>query len=310
VKKSQFLHTFSPSPLPAPQLFTGPLPEASPPSEMEVFRLPTGVGHRSAAAAYRGGSFFDRRDFAMAAVLVKHPRGDLLIDTGFGRQIGEQFQTMPALFRLLTKYTVWRPAADQLDAAGYDRKALRAILLTHAHWDHVSGLPDFPGVPVWVTAAEHRFIRDKKAGAFARKLKDVHYEEYGFEGGPYLNFPQSRDVYGDGSIVVVPAPGHTPGAVVIFLTLANGSRYAFSGDIVWQWDGLTRRVERPWFTRIYADADPAGTRENLLRLVAICERFPDMIIVPAHDSRAFAELPTLPQAGSDHTRLAPLGGIA
>src|SRR5215471_1658000 len=125
------VRTFSPSPLPQPQPFTGPLPEASPPPEMEVFGLQTSVTHRVAAFAYRGGSIFDHRDFAMAGTLVKHPRGDLLIDTGFGRQIGEQFQTMPSLFRLATKYTLWHPAADQLDAAGYDRKALRAILLTH-----------------------------------------------------------------------------------------------------------------------------------------------------------------------------------
>jgi glyoxylase-like metal-dependent hydrolase (beta-lactamase superfamily II) len=127
--------------------------------ELAVFALMTGVNHRVAAFGYRGGSFFDRRDFSMAGTLVKHPKGDLLIDTGFGRHIDEQFRTMPVAFRAITSYSLWQPATDQLKATGYDPHSLHAILLTHSHWDHVSGLPDFPEVPVWITAQEHEFIR-------------------------------------------------------------------------------------------------------------------------------------------------------
>ena len=116
------------------------MPSASPPPDIAVFALLTGVNHRVAAYGYHGGSPFDRRDFAMAATLVRHPHGDLLIDTGFGRHIDEQFATMPWLFRAVTSYTLWQPAIDRLMAAGYDQTSLRAILLTHAHWDHVSGI--------------------------------------------------------------------------------------------------------------------------------------------------------------------------
>ena len=208
------LQTFLPSPLPKPEPYIGPLPSATPPKEIAVFALVTGVNHRVAAYGYRGGSFFDRREFSMAGTLVRHPRGDLLIDTGFGRHIDEQFATLPLILRAITSYILWQPAADQLKAAGYDQKSLRAILLTHAHWDHVSGLPDFPDVPVWVTPPEREFIRKGGNGQFGRPFTGIRYEEYGFEGGPYLGFPESHDVYGDGSIIVVPAPGHTPGSVI------------------------------------------------------------------------------------------------
>jgi glyoxylase-like metal-dependent hydrolase (beta-lactamase superfamily II) len=287
-----FLKGYSPSPFAATGSVSDPLPEASPPASMAVYVLPTGVNHRTAAFARRGGMPWERWESVSNAVLVQHPQGDVLIDAGLGKTIRAQLGAMPFFFRLATDLEQSRPAADRLADAGYDFTRLRFILLTHAHWDHVSGVPDLPGVPVLVTTAEHRFIYESGfPDAPARAIDPKRFEEYGFDGGRYLGFGQSHDLYGDGSIVIVPAPGHTPGSVVVFVTLPTGGRYAFVGDLVWQLEGLAEREERPWLEARVLGEDSAAVQESMRRLSAIAVRFPQMKIVASHDPRGYVGIP-------------------
>lgn len=284
-------------PMPAPLPASIPVPEARPPAEMDLVAVPSGVNHRTAAYAYTGGSIFDKRDFYIGAALIKHPQGDLLVDSGFGRDIAKQIATMPRFFQKITKYDVWKSAADQLKAAGYDFSRLSGILLTHAHWDHMSGIPDFPGLPVWVSPRDRAaFYSHEMFGNFRGYFQETpfNWRDLTFEGGPYLGFPRHHDVYGDGSIVCVPAPGHTPGSIIVFVTLPNQVRYALVGDLVWQREGLTRRLERPFLIRRLGDFDNEGNRQNILKMVSIMQRIPGLIVVPAHDQRAFAEMNQLP----------------
>jgi N-acyl homoserine lactone hydrolase len=253
-----FALTFSPEKLPVPELGLAALPLATPPESMTLAALPTGAMHARAAFAYRGGSWSDERDFGMTAVLVRHPKGDLLFDTGFGRKVDAQVGTMPWIMRRLSTYSKGTPVADALEKGGYDAHRLSGIVLTHAHWDHVSGLPDLPGVPVLVDEAERAFIEGgSELAALAHSFGAIPYATYGFEGGPYLGFPKSHDVWGDGSIVLVPAPGHTPGSIVAFICLPSGARYALLGDLVWQMEGIEIPTERPWLARTSSGWPPS-----------------------------------------------------
>ena len=286
--------SFTPRRLPPYPEPLGPLPRADPPPGMTLSALPTGAMQSKAAFAYRGGSFSETRDFTMTAVLVRHPRGDLLIDTGFGPDVTAHARTLPWLMRATTTWTAGVPAAEQLARGGYDLARLTGIVITHAHWDHVSGVPSF-AAPVWMNASEREFVDGgSRLTSLMRSFGDAKIREYAWDGGPYLGFPRSHDWYGDGSIVLVPVPGHTPGSIAVFVTLPSGARFAFIGDLVWQREGLDIPAERPWMSRQLVDDDPAEVRSNISHMAAVHARFPEMVMVPAHDARAAAEIPTFP----------------
>lgn len=276
--------------LPMPPAWSAPLPEASPPSEMAIYQLPTGTYETRAAFAVAGGSLRDKRSFAATPILVMHPKGDLVIDAGFGVHAADHVAALPRYQR--PPYSALQTVAEQLEANGYDRTRLVGALLTHSHWDHVGGL-DSLDVPIWITPTEQLYAYSPKNRDRVYRMVAPGHEirEYEFPGPPYLGFPSSFDVFGDGTVVVVPVGGHTPGSVVIFVALPSRQRYAFIGDLTWQLDGIYDRVERPWLMRKLADADPEQVRQGLLRVIALADL---MRIVPAHDPKAYEGIPQLP----------------
>jgi N-acyl homoserine lactone hydrolase len=261
---------------------------------MAIYQLPTGTYETRAAFAVRGGSFRDKRHFAATAILVQHPKGDLLIDAGFGSDLAAHLAVLPRMQR--APHQAAQTASEQLDASGYDRGRLLGVLVTHSHWDHVSGL-DRLQVPVWMNPGERHYAAGDRGGEVFRTVSAGHeVHEYEFSGPPYLGFASSFDVHGDGSVVAALAGGHTTGSAVVFVTVPSGRRYAFIGDLTWQLDGIRRRAERPLLMRKLADSDPGQVRQGLLRVIALAGL---MQIVPAHDRNAYDGIPRLP------ARLAP-----
>src|SRR5690348_584001 len=198
------------STLAMPPAWQGPLPEATPPPDMAIYQLPTGTYDTRAAFAFTGGSLRDVRPFASTAVLVTHPRGDFLIDAGFGSGIAAHVRAQPWFAR--AAYGATSSASEQLEAGCYDLGRLRGVLITHSHWDHVSGL-DRLDVPIWTNGGELQYAAENRDGTVFRTVsKDRQIHRYEFASAPYLGFASSYDVHGDGSVVVALAGGHTTGS--------------------------------------------------------------------------------------------------
>lgn len=245
---------------------------------------------------YRGGSWNETYESGMAAALIRHPQATFLFDTGFGANVDEHFQHIPFLMRKLTVYDKEQPAAVQLAARAGGPESIKMILLSHSHWDHVSGWEDFPAVEGWMTREEADYSRRLPDSELIKRLLDhVKLRELDLNGPPYENFDRSLDLFNDGSIVLVPLPGHTPGSMGMFVNLHSGKRFFFIGDLTWCREGIMLPAERPWLARKLVDQDEEQVRRQIVRVYQLAARYPDMIIVPAHDRRVHEQIASFPE---------------
>lgn len=283
--------TFTPQKLAAPSTEGTTLPPL-PSTTVRIAVAETGSMDSMAMFAYRGGNF-EPRTFGMDSFVVRHPTGVVLFEAGFGKDLAEHVKVVPWLMQSLTKVHAGPLLADQLAAVGLIPKDISGIFLTHAHWDHVGAIPDLPGVPVFVDAAERQFIESGgNATKLIRSFSNVQYHVYEFTDPPYAGFSASYDVFHDGSVVIVPADGHTPGAIIAFVRTPDHD-YALIGDQAWQREGVDIPAERPWLSRLMVDENPEGVRANLIQLHELQVANPRLVVVPSHDRRTTQQMPRL-----------------
>ena len=173
------------------------------------------------------------------------------------------------------------------------------MIFTHLHWDHASGIEDFPQVPVWVQQAEYDQAMAGSAPAFLHSQIDdetINWHFIELMKGEYEGFVKSLDVYGDGSIVLVDMSGHSAGQIGIFLTISSGKRFFFIGDTTWTIKGVADNADRPavlsWLVKVNWNDDM-----NIAQIQTVHDLHynrPDITVVPAHDEIVAKGLPAFP----------------
>ncbi len=247
---------------------------------------------RSAPALLTEGRLRGTLPLAYASFLVEHPRARLLIDPGIRRDARRRtIDRLQLPLRLVVRPpTELLATVDALALAGVDPASVDAAVPTHLHWDHVNGLADLPNLDVWVHTDEWAWAMGP-GPAPAGGVRDVvggrPLETYALDGPPVLSFPRSRDVFGDGSVVLVDLAGHTPGSVGVLLH-TNSGWVLLVGDAVWLGVQVTEARQKAALPGLFVDDDREGTWQTLLR-VHVAGRH--VRVVPTHDPAALHSVP-------------------
>ncbi len=163
----------------------------------------------------------DVRELIVPCYIIEHQNGRLLWDGGLPSSVNDhegyddQGQRLDKTF------------AEQIESIGLDMSSFDYVAFSHMHYDHV-------GVANEVTGATLLIQKPEYAAAFADEVTIPFFDPalYGnLKNGKIQQLDGDHDVFGDGSVKIISAYGHTPGHQVLFIDLEEYGPLVLSGDL-------------------------------------------------------------------------------
>lgn len=163
-------------------------------------------------------------ELSVPCYLVEHPGGTLLWDAGLSDALAGEAESAQSSGSVARVTTTLRA---QLAELGYAPADITYLAMSHLHYDHAGNANDFAASTWLVQRAEHD-------AAFGEDPAEYRFDpvNYGaLETAETVLLDGDHDVFGDGSVVIKSAPGHTPGHQVLFVDLAEYGPVVLSGDL-------------------------------------------------------------------------------
>jgi len=171
----------------------------------------------------------------VVSYLIVHPKGTLMWDAGLFPDADFAGKSGPVG---QGNSTASRPLLPQLAAVGYRPSDITYFALSHYHGDHTANANAFAGSTWIVQRRERDAMFDDKVDIINRQ----YFSALRNAKATVLD-DADLDVFGDGTVVVKSAPGHTPGHQVLFVKLAKRKPVVLAGDLYhYPEEGPTRRT--------------------------------------------------------------------
>jgi glyoxylase-like metal-dependent hydrolase (beta-lactamase superfamily II) len=151
--------------------------------------------------------------------LLKHAQGWMLWDTGLTDNIATMPKGLAPADPAATHWYRPKTLAEQLAHLGVKPADIKFMAVSHTHPDHVGNVEMFPQAMLFVQTAEYTWPGTNKMPRF----KPEH---------PVTKLDGDRDLFGDGSVIVLATPGHTPGHQSLLVRLPKTGALVLSGDAV------------------------------------------------------------------------------
>ncbi|HMH65591.1 MAG TPA: N-acyl homoserine lactonase family protein [Rhizomicrobium sp.] len=162
-------------------------------------------------------------DFSDPCFLVMHPKGILLFDTGLtDAQVGKPIYENKMGYEGQLKTVSLK---SELARIGVTPAMITYLAISHSHWDHVGNANDYAG-STWLARKAERDVM------FGPKVKPELRKSYAALANAKTKFVEGdHDVFGDGSVLLLSTPGHTPGHQSLYVKLARTGGVVVSGDL-------------------------------------------------------------------------------
>jgi len=230
----------------------------------------------------------------LPAFLVEHPgAGPILIDTGLHPSVAvDPAQNFDRIWkRLLTfRFSAEQALREQLLARAVGHRDVGVVVMTHLHYDHASGVSEFPDATFVLDRAEWQAATHGPArrNGYVRSHIDYPFDwrtiDYDApEVDSHETFGRAIDLFGDGSVRLLSTPGHTAGHQSVLLRLAD-RQALLTADAAYLEATITDDVQ-PLITQ-----DRHRFRRSLGEIRRWVGQTPEPLVITGHDHDMWSRL--------------------